>query len=186
MLRHFSSAVDAVQVILGDGKLDPAQIEKVEVQTYEYALQPHFRVDPDPLSRDVAGLSIRVATALALVRGSTWPEDYQYWNDAEVRRLRRLVQLEVEPEIQSNYPNQNGCRVILTLADGSTRQGYVPFAKGEPEFRLSPGELRQKFHKLTCEILPRETADAIYGMCTRLGQLEEINSLMKLTTVTVA
>ena len=180
--RHTHQAVDAVQVILRDGELKPAQIETVAVQTYGYALKPHFRVNPDPPARDVAGLSIRVATALALVRGSTWPDDYQYWDDPEVRRLRRLVQLSIEPEIEGKYPDQNGCRVIVTLADGSAREGYVPFAKGEPEFRISPDELRQKFHMLTHGILNNEEAEEFYRVCAHLEDADDVSYLMKLTT----
>ena len=180
--RHTHQAVDAVQVILRDGELDPTQIEKVEVQTYAYALKPHFRINPDPPARDVAGLSIRVATALALVRGSTWPDDYQHWDEPEVQRLRRLVRLSIEPEIEGNYPDQNGCRVIVTLADGSVREGYVPFAKGEPEFRISPDDLRQKFHMLTHGILTNEEAQEIYRVCAQLEDADDVSYLMKLTT----
>ena len=88
--RHTHQAVDAVQAILRDEELSSTQIENVEVQTYSYALKPLFRVNPDPPGRDVAGLSIRVATALALVRGSTWPDDYQYWDDPEVRTVAEI------------------------------------------------------------------------------------------------
>ncbi len=179
--RHTHQAIDAVQSILRKDELQSKSVAGIEVQTYDYALKPHFRIDPNPPSRDVAGLSIRVATALALVRGSAWPRDYLHWDDPEVRRLRQLVKLTVEPEIEKNYPNQNGCRVLLTLADGSIRQGYVPFAQGEPEFPISHDQLRLKFNMLSQEILPESRRDAIYKMCTNLAAIEDIGQLMALT-----
>jgi 2-methylcitrate dehydratase PrpD len=92
-----------------------------------------------------------------------------------------LIKLTVEPEIEKNYPNQNGCRVLLTLADGSIRQGYVPFAQGEPEFPISDDQLRLKFDILSQEILPESRRDAIYKMCRNLETIENVGQLMALT-----
>ena len=179
--RHTHQAVDAVQKIRAEGPIVVDDIRKVVVETYQYALQPNFRVDPDPPARDVAGLSIRVAAAVALVRGSTWPEDYKYWDDPEVRRLRHLIDIAVEPEIERNYPDQNGCRVVLTLANGDTREGYVPYAKGEPEFRMTTDELLEKFTVLTSEILSLEAADDIFSFCMELVHKVEVSELLALT-----
>jgi 2-methylcitrate dehydratase PrpD len=180
--RHTHQAVDAVQSILRESALNTADIERVEIQTYDYALRPSFRIDPNPASRDVAGLSIRVATALALVQGSAWPDDFQRWDDPEVRRLRQLIDLTIEPEIESNYPNQNGSRVLVNLSDGSIREGYVPFAQGEPEFPMSGEQLRLKFDVLTRKILSEEQRAAIYAMCAHLEDIGDISELMELTT----
>ena len=93
--------------------------------------------------------------------------------------MRRLVDISIEPEIEENYPDQNGCRVIVNLADGSAREGYVPFAKGEPEFRISPDELRQKFHMLTKNILYKDEAEEIYNLCSQFENANDVSCLMK-------
>lgn len=179
--RHTHQAVDAIQQILTQGPLDPAQITGITVQTYQAALQPHFRIDPDPPSQGVAGLSIRVAIAVALTQGSAWPQDFRHWDDAEVRRLRRLVDIAVEPEIEQNYPQMNGSRVIITLENGEKREGYVANAKGEPEFRMSPQELREKFEVLTQDVLPAEAIAEIYAICSNLQNEPDVNRLLALT-----
>ena len=181
--RHTHQAVDAIQQIQRDSQVDPAEIERVEVRTYQYALQPSFRVDPDPGSRELAGLSIRVATAVALVRGSAWPDDYEYWDDPEVRRLRRLVEIEVEPEIEATYPDRNGARVVLELRDGRTLEGFVEYAGGEPENPMSEEQLKAKFEALNGQLLPAGRCDEIFSACMRLEELDSVVRLMELSTV---
>ncbi len=179
--RHTHQAVDAVQKILAEGSVAPDDIQHVLIETYQYALQPNFRVDPDPPARDVAGLSIRVAAAVALVHGSAWPDDFRSWDDPDVRRLRHLIDVAVEPEIEGNYPDQNGCRVTLTLANGETRVGHVPYAKGEPEFRMSTDELVEKFAVLTRGVLSSAAADGIFSFCLDLEEKDGVGELLALT-----
>jgi 2-methylcitrate dehydratase PrpD len=180
--RHTHQAVDAVQEILKETALDPAEIRKVVVRTYQYALQPSFRIDPEPASRQVAGLSIRVGTAVALVRGSTWPQDFEHWDAPEVRRLRHLVEVEVDPEIEGSYPNRNGCRVLVTLRDGQTLEGYVEHAKGEPENPMTDTELQEKFEVLAGSILPKGRVSEVFSFCMRLEQEKDVGSLLALCT----
>lgn len=180
--RHTHQAVDAVQQLLDETEIAPNEIERVTVGTYRYATQPSFRVDPDPPSRAVAGLSIRVATAIALVRHSAWPEDFDYWDDPQVRRLRHLIDIDVDPEIQATYPETNGCRVRVTLRDGNTYEGFVSYAKGEPEFRMSERELREKFRVLSRQVLSEERAAELHSHCAELELLPEIAPLLELAT----
>ena len=180
--RHTHQAVDAVQRILGEVDLRPADVSRVVVKTYRYATEPFFRVDPDPPARGVAGLSIRVATALALVRGRAWPEDFAHWDDPEVRRLRRLTEVEVDPEIEAAHPERNGARVVVELADGRSFAGFTPYAKGEPELRLTEAELTAKFDALTRAVLPPGRAEAIYDLCLHLERAEEVGELVGLTS----
>ncbi len=170
-----------MQQILKEVQPDPDEIERVTVRTYQYALQPSFRIDPNPPSREVAGLSIRVATAVALVRHSTWPDDYRYWDDPAVERLRNVVELEVDPEIQANYPDKNGCRVEIQLRDGKHYEGYTEYAKGEPELPMSDEELRNKFGALTRDLLPREQVDELYQRCMNLEAETDLGALLRLT-----
>jgi 2-methylcitrate dehydratase PrpD len=179
--RHTHQAVDAVQQILTEGPLDPAQISGITVQTYQAALQPYFRIDPEPPSQGVAGLSIRVAVAVALAQGSAWPNDFRHWDDPQARRLRRLVTVAVEPDIEENYPNMNGSRVILTMENGQRLEGYVANAKGEPEFRMSPQELHEKFEVLTQDLLAAEAIAEIYAICNHLEEEPDVNRLLALT-----
>ena len=135
----------------------------------------------DPPSREVAGLSIRVATAIALVHGSAWPDDFVHWDDPEIRRLRHATDIAVDPDIEAHYPDKNGCRVIVTCKNGQSHEGYVEYAKGEPEFRLNEGELKAKFDALTAQVMSKDKANELYARCMALENEEEVSNLLQLT-----
>ncbi len=181
--RHTHQAIDAAQAILQDGPLDISAIESIELGTYGYATRPSFRVDPNPPSREVAGLSIRVSTAVALRQGSAWPHDFSAWDDPEVRRLRNLIDVQVDSEIEADYPGLNGCRLRVTLDTGQVRQAYLPNMKGEPEFRMSPAEMRQKFAVLTRDLFSDDRVDQIESLCMNLESLADIADLLRICTV---
>jgi 2-methylcitrate dehydratase PrpD len=181
--RHTHQAVDAVQRLQAEHTVDPEAIERVRISTYRYALQPSFRVDADPGSRDVAGLSIRVATAIALTQGSAWPSDYQHWDDPTVRRLRRATDIEVDPEVERDHPARNGGTVEITLRDGTRLEGSVPYAKGEPEFRMTEDEMIAKFDALTSELLPEGRGAELYERCSRLERVGDMGLLLNLAGV---
>jgi len=178
--RHTHQAIDAVQSILSQGALDTTEIQRIDLGTYGYATRPIFRVDPNPVSREVAGLSIRTSTAVALKHGSAWPHNFSDWDEPEVRRLRNLIDVQVDPEIEGRYPDSNGCRLSLTLASGEVRSAFLPNMKGEPEFRMTDAELRTKFSVLTRDLFPQERADAIYAVCNELESLNNIGELTHL------
>ena len=181
--RHTHQAVDAVQRLRAEHANDPAAIERVQIRTYRYALEPSFRVDPDPGARETAGLSIRVATAVALTQGSAWPSDYQHWDDPEVRRLRRATDVAIDPEVERDHPDRNGGTVELTLRDGTRLEGSVPYAKGEPEFRMTEEEMITKFDALTFELLPKGRGAELYERCTNLERVGDIGLLLRLASV---
>lgn len=178
--RHTHQAIDAVQAILRQGPLDISAIERIELGTYGYATRPIFRVDPNPPSREVAGLSIRVSTAVALQQGSAWPHDFTAWDDPEVRRLRNLIDVQVDSEIEADYPALNGCRLRVTLDSGETRQAYLPNVKGEPEFRMSPAEMREKFTVLTRDLFGEDRVDHIEQLCMNLESVAETAELLRI------
>ena len=175
--RHTHQAIDAAQAILAEAPLDTSEIETIRLSTYGYATRPIFRVDPNPPAREVAGLSIRVSTAVALTQGSAWPHDFTAWDDPEVRRLRNLIDVQVDPDIEADYPALNGCRLQITLSDGDRREAYLPNMKGEPEFRMSEAEMREKFLVLTRDLFPQERAEKIYAICSDLENLGHIGQL---------
>lgn len=178
--RHTHQAIDAAQAILQQGPLDVSAIEAIRLETYGYATRPIFRVDPNPPSREVAGLSIRVSTAVALTQGSAWPHDFAAWDDPQVRRLRQLMDVKIDPKIESRYPQWNGCRLHIALDTGEVRQAFLPNMKGEPEFRMTDLELREKFRVLTAAMLTEYQVEQIYTLCRELESVAHISDLMQL------
>ena len=181
--RHTHQAVDAVQRLLAESPINPDDIARVQIDTYTSAITPSFRIDPNPPSRDVAGLSIRVATAVALTQHSAWPDDYVHWDTPTVRRLRNLVEVAQHPEIDTQYPVLNGCNLSVTLNSGETHAVYLPNMKGEPEFRMTEDELITKFHNLTRELFDGDRARRSYGLCDTLEAQPSVHELVRLAVV---
>ncbi len=182
--RHTHQAVDAVQHLLAEAPIDTTAIERIHLKTYKSAITPSFRVDPNPPSREVAGLSIRVAIGVALTQHSAWPEDYAHWDSPEVQRLRGVIDVELDEEMEANYPAQNGCHLSLTFNTGEERKVYLPNMKGEPEFPMTEDELITKFHNLTRKLFDRDHTQMIYDWVGRMETQTSVHDLLKHVTVT--
>ena len=180
--RHTHQAIDAVQALQSQHSIDPEQIAHIRVRTYVAATQPIFRVNPNPPSREVAGLSIRVSTAVALARGSAMPDDFMHWDDPLVRSLRQMMDVEVDPEIEAHYPDLNGCHLDVTMKSGEVYSTYLPNMKGEPEFRMSAQEIEGKFAALTKRIMSSGQVTELFGTCLKLETLPDIRPIISLTT----
>jgi 2-methylcitrate dehydratase PrpD len=176
--RHTHQAIDAARQIRQQHAFDTADIERIHIATYSDATRPVFRVNPDPQSRDVAGLSIRVSTAIALTYGQAFPQDFAHWDDPEIRRLRHITDVTIDPTIEANYPSMNGCQLAVTLHSGAVHKVFLPNMKGEPEFRMTEDEMVEKFNVLTRALLDEERVSAILYHCNHLESADTIQPLL--------
>ncbi|MDE0610696.1 MAG: MmgE/PrpD family protein [Anaerolineaceae bacterium] len=182
--RHVHSCVDATQALRNsNGALDLDAIAAIEVDIYLNAITPHFRVDPEPANAYQACYSLPVTVAVTLQRGSFYKADIQAWDDPQVRRLRRLVRVGLEEELEK--AGRNGCEVRITMDDGRKYRGRVEYARGEPENMMSDAEFEGKFRKLGGDLLPEEGIVALIDACAHLEELEDVGQLLRLTTAGV-
>ena len=91
-----------------------------------------------------------------------------------------MIDVQVDEEIEAGYPELNGCRLQITLANGETRAAYLPNMKGEPEFRMTDSEMRQKFAVLTRALFDESHADRIHELCSQLERLDDIGALTQI------
>ena len=117
---------------------------------------------------------------MALATGRAYPQDFEVWDDPEVRRVRRLIDVQLDSEIEASYPSLNGCRLSITMKNGDQRDVYLPNMKGEPEFRMTTMDMREKFAELTRDIMPQEIANEIYERCGSLEDEPDILGIMDL------
>jgi len=94
--------------------------------------------------------------------------------------LRNLIDVQIDSEIEADYPRLNGCRLRVTLDTGEVRQAYLPNMKGEPEFRMSRDEMREKFAVLTRDLFAVGQVDQIYQRCMNLESAGNITQLLQL------
>ena len=138
--RHTHPAIDAAQALRE--RVNPARIERIEVETYPAALAVCDR--PDPASEYEAKFSLQhcVAAALTLER-----MDFDAFGPAaraELAPLRALVKSRVEESYAAAYPAAWGSAVSVLTRNGDRLSARRDHAKGDPEAPLARHEIIAK------------------------------------------
>ena len=178
--RHVHSCVDATHALLKSGAPDLAAITSIEVDTYLEAITPEFRVNYEPQTVGQAGFSLPVTVSVILTRGNWFREDIQTFDEPEQRRLRQLVKVGLDEDIQAGHPLTNGCEVRINTDDGAQYKGRVEYAKGEPENMLTDAEFEEKFRYLVGDLLPPDQIANLLDRCARLEYLPDVGELVQL------
>lgn len=179
--RHVHACVDATQDLLASGRPDLAAITAIEIDTYHEAITPSFRVNYDPQTLGQASFSLPVTVSVILTRGQWFTEDIAAYDEPEQRRLRQLVKVGLDEEIQAQHPLKNGCEVRIHTADGALYRGRVEHAKGEPENMLTDAEFEAKFRHMSGDILPEMQTAELLDNINRLEHLDDVGDLVRLT-----
>lgn len=146
--RHCHPVIDATLAMQDELRLQPEQIERIEVHTYKLAVGSHDHTDIRGISS--AKLSTPYAVALAIVKGSTGYADYNednlnnYW----IKNLTRKVTVIEDNNLTQQSPAVRGARVTIYMKDGREFEAPCMYPKGEPENPLTREELEEKFRGL--------------------------------------
>lgn len=166
--RHCHPAIDATIDMRNDLKLNPEQVEKVEVYTYKLAVGSHDHIYIRGISS--AKLSTPFSVALAIVKGHAGYADYNEdsLNDYWIKNLTQKVRVIEDENLTAQSPTVRGAKVIIYLKDGNEYEATCLYPKGEPENPLSREELEEKFRGL-----------AMYGGLTKKECDEVISEVWK-------
>jgi 2-methylcitrate dehydratase PrpD len=159
------AAVRAVRDLQAAHHFAAGDVEAITVSGTSRMLERHNI--PEPADLMLAQYSIPFCVALALHREARDPESYDEGalNDPDIRALTRRVRL--VPETAGGGRGATGSTVTVTLADGRHLERH------EPSGLLEPGELEDKFLRLTRGVIGDRGA-ALYR---RLQALETEPSL---------
>jgi 2-methylcitrate dehydratase PrpD len=178
--RHVHQGVDAAVEVRRQMTIDPGRVVRIDVGTYQHAIDAPFRCTLEPANASAAGYSLPTAVAVGLVSGTFYQEDIARFDDLRVRALLAKIHLRVDERIQSHYPDWNGCVVRVTLDDGRVVEGRVDHAKGEPENMLTEQEFEQKFRLTAGDVLPRRQLDELVALVDDLENLRDVGTLVRL------
>jgi len=162
------AAVKAVRELQAEHGFAGATVEAITVTGTERMVERHNILEPADLM--LAQYSIPFSVALALSREARDPEswDETALGDPQIRSLARRVRLVPEP---SGGHDATGSAVTITLADGRRLE-----CRAESGM-LEPGELADKFRRLTRAALGEQGAAALYDRLQRLEDEEELTWL---------
>lgn len=176
--RGNHAPVDLAQNLVKTYAIQPEKIESIliRVDSVTYAAEIH-----DPQNGNQAQFSVAFSVAVALLNGDASVFQYADANlaDSRIRAMMARIHVEIDKKLDQGYPEQRASSIVITLVDGTRHEGYIPNAKGEPEFPLTPADIETKFLTLTRDILPdggKRVRDLVMG-------LETVADLRSLTAV---
>ena len=166
---HAFAALDAA-LELRPG-LAPADIEKVEVETYKAALEVAGIADPQ--GAPDAKFSIPYLMSHALIRGSVRLDAYDedHLRDPAIRALLERVTLREDRAMTADFPGKRAARVRITLKDGRRLEKLAPYRKGDPEAPLSDADIDGKFLELAAPVLGKPRAEALLARLWKMDTL---------------
>jgi 2-methylcitrate dehydratase PrpD len=135
------SAIDAV---LSMGRLDPAQVRDIEVETCERSMRLARSSAGNPLS---ARFSLPYAVAAAAIFGRASQE--VFLPDDAVAELASRVIVRSSPAMSARWPEALPARVTVNLLTGTRLQRHVDNPRGHFTNRPDPEAVRQKFLQLS-------------------------------------
>ncbi len=162
------AAVKAVRDLQAEHGFTGAEIEAITVPATPRMVERHNILEPADLM--LAQYSIPFSVALALCREARDPKswDETALADPQIRALCRRVRLVPEPDGEHGGTAR---AVTISLADGRRLERHAESGM------LEPGELADKFLRLTRAALGERAATALFERLQRLEQEESLDWL---------
>ena len=159
--------------------LKPRDIQSVRLRlskrTVEHNGDPAKKY---PRNKETADHSAYFITALGIIqRGVLTPSSFtpKAYDDPIIRELSDRVTLEHGPEFDQVL---TGATVTIQTRDGRTLSKCVNYPRGNPENRMSDGELRDKFIECAAGRISSRQVDDVIQTCMNLDDLDDIGELM--------
>jgi len=176
--RYAHSAIDALEDLLArapEGRLDVAQIERIEVRAYALAA---MLAEKNIVSSFGARFSVPFALASILCHGRSGLASF---DDAavanpQVQALTQRVDLKEEKSFTARYPNEQPVKVRIVMKNSSAYEGQCVVTKGEPGNPHTPPELTAKFFELGQPVWGSEATRKLYDGLMRLEDITDFQA----------
>ncbi len=159
--------VEAANLLVRNHAIRPESIQAVLVGMPENAMRV---VD----NREMHNICVQDMLAAALSTGGLKLRDQPFpaiLTDASYRRIRALIEVRVDPELQRQDPNGRGARVAITTNDGKQYTQRVDYPRGHSKRgEVTWEDLAEKW---TGSLVDCDVGRAI-GLARRLEDLEDI------------
>ena len=171
--RHTHPAIDAALEL--HQRLAGRDIESVQVQAYQAALDVCDRPQPD--SEYAAKFSLYHCVAAALADGEVNFDSFSPEARTRLAFLRERTGIAAGEPWVSAYPEAWGSRVCVTCIDGEILAAQRSGARGDPELALSDEDMVEKAHMLLAyagydRAQTQWIVDALLGLAQQEAPLE--------------
>ena len=138
--RHTHPVIDAALEL--HGSLQGADIDRVEIEIYQAALDVCDRRHPD--SEYSAKFSLHHCVSAALIDGKVGFDSFTAEKRDQLQDCWRKVSCTVSQPFDADYPGHWGGRVTVTSVDGRRLSASRRDCKGDPELPLTDEEMIKK------------------------------------------
>lgn len=177
MVGTTHGALDALEMILKDGSIDPEQIKEIEVGLVEWAI-PHGAAIVHPHDMLSAQFSLAFAFALRLLRGEVTIGgllDPANWQDPGLRKMAERIR-PVAIAIPPGAVELCG-EVTVIMADGSSRSSFQAAPRGHPANPASGDDIIAKFRSTAGAVIPEAAIDRTIQACLGMEDLANAQEL---------
>jgi 2-methylcitrate dehydratase PrpD len=174
------ATIDAALDALGDARVEPAAVERIDAWVNPYTAT--VTAKPDPTTGLEAKFSAQhcVAVAIAHGRGVSFADFTDAAaTDPALRALRARVQLHNVPDCP-----KDAARVAVHLRDGRTLEATVPHARGTVERPLDDAGLSAKFLALAEPVLRARRARRLLAHAWAFAATPDAGTLLRATRPT--
>ena len=156
-------------------KDDIAEVSIVQSET-----MPGQGMNYTPNSPLAARLSTPFAVSLGLQDGAVSLERFteDTLADPEINEIMSRIKIDSSTQLAEEHPNTVASVVDIKTLDGRKFSGKQIFAKGDPNNRMTSGEIEEKFHKLSLPVLGVDKAGQV---AKKIINLEVIRDLDEIT-----
>lgn len=171
--RYTHAAGAGFQALLAEHRIDPRQIERVQVATHQAAT---FLDEVAPQTIETAQYSFPfVLGALALWGAAGAQEmDASRLEDPERLAFAAKVSLEHDADLDEFYPARYPSRVEVVTTDGRSYSGVYLDAPGDPGTAFGADELREKWRTLLSPALGDRTDGVVSGLADPSSRLHDV------------
>ncbi len=182
--RYIHPAVDIVLQLLKEEAISGEEVERVDVEMVRagyYIVGHPLERKQNPQNVVDAQFSMPFALAIALLRGKLTVDEFnnQNLNDAEVKRMMKMVNVKHSEELDKDYPQK--WPVVVTI---KTKHDKLvvrkDYPKGEPEDPVSFEDVAEKFKSLVNHKLGEERANEVLKIVKKLEKLGDVRELTEL------
>lgn len=176
--RHTHPAVDATLELVRRHSIDPNDVQTVRVRTYKTALDITNNFIPE--SPYAAKFSLPFCVALAIKEGRCGQGEFTASNltDPVIRSLMEKTELEVDPELNSRYPELWPAAVEIKTRQGEVFTASTDSPRGDPENPLTAAELEEKFLSMASGPWGESRALRVLDLCRNLVAVTDLASAL--------
>ncbi len=176
--RYAHSAIDALEDLLAKvagGRLDVAQIERIEVRAYMLAA---MLAEKRVISSFGARFSVPFALASIIYHGRSGLKSFndEAVANPQIQALAQRVDLQEDKTFTARYPAEQPVTVRIVMKNGDAYEGHCIVTKGEPANPHQPAELTAKFFELGTPVWGQAVTQKLYDGLMRLEDQRDFSA----------